>query len=246
MVIIPPVVRVLRLLIGLAVLLSLAISVIASQPALEGMSDHTVSGGLTLLAGIGVVGMLLGLCGLLRRDEEAQRGEEALRSPQPTVIENGSDGDGTYRPLPLPQPQPPASGPSVRPAFPPDSQCDCEMPPDAQALQLFDRLKTEIACHNWRKARYTARRLIESCPDHPKALATRAQRKLIEENAEIEERKEIELRIGQLLKSHRYGEGIHMAERLIKQYPASPQAKAAQQWLPRLRARLAAREFALS
>lgn len=243
---IPPVVRVLRLLIGLAVLLSLAAAVIASHPALNHLYIHMTSGGLILLAGIGVVGMLLGLCGLLRRHEETQHRAGAVPPRRRTAIENGSDGDGTYRPLALPQPQPADSGAGARPAFPPDLHCDCEIPDNAQAVRLFRRLKTEVACRNWRKAKATAHRLMDSCPNHPKARAARAQRKLIEENAEIEERKEIELRIRQLLKSHRYGEGIHLAEKLIRHYPSSPQAKAAQQWLPRLRARLAAKELALS
>ncbi len=236
-----PAVRVLRLLIGFAVLLSVGVSLIASQPAMESLRGRLIPACMALLLGIGVVGMLLGLCGMLRRSEELLRQAESLLTLQRSAMESSSSDHGNQRPMAVPRPA--AFSPSGQLGLAPELFCDREMSSDALALQLFGEIKTEIARRNWRKARMTAHRLMESCPDHPKATATRAQMKLIEENAEVEQRREIELRIGQLLKGGRYLEGIQLAEGLIKQYPASPQARAAEQLLPRLRDRLAGREL---
>lgn len=236
-----PVVRVLRLLVGFAVLLSVGLSLIASQPAMESMRGRLIPPCMALLVGIGVVGMLLGLCGLLRRNEELLLRTEALLTLHRTAMETSSIDNNTKRPMAVPQPA--QLSPSGQLALAPEVFCDREISSDALALQLFGEIKTEIARRNWRKARMTAHRLMESCPDHPKAIATRAQMQLIEENAEVEQRREIESRIGQLLKSGRYLEGIQLAEGLIKQYPASPQARAAEQLLPRLRDRLAGKEL---
>jgi hypothetical protein len=59
--------------------------------------------------------------------------------------------------------------------------------------------------------------------------------KLIQDNAEIEQRQEQEIRIRELIRNRQFAEAIQLAEDLLTRFPNSPQADAIDVLLPRIR-----------
>jgi outer membrane protein assembly factor BamD (BamD/ComL family) len=103
------------------------------------------------------------------------------------------------------------------------------------AQRLFDEIKQEVDQRMWRSALSGAKRLIERYPDHRYAEQVRAQLKTLGENAEIEERQELEVRIQEMIRGGQYTEAIDLAEDVIQRYPNSPQADSLDELLPRIR-----------
>lgn len=101
--------------------------------------------------------------------------------------------------------------------------------------RLNHEIRAEIDNRNWRQALSLARSLIEMYPDHPRTHLIRQQLKTIEDNAEIEERQEQEVRIQELVRARRFQEAIDLAEQLIDRYPNSPQAESLEKLLPQMR-----------
>jgi hypothetical protein len=101
--------------------------------------------------------------------------------------------------------------------------------------RMFDELRHDIDRRMWRRALLHSERLLEQYPDHPRADGVRYQLATIQENAEIEERQELEVRIQELIKAHRFDEAIELAEELMRRYPLSPQAETLETLLPRIR-----------
>ena len=100
---------------------------------------------------------------------------------------------------------------------------------------MFDELRHDIDRRMWRRAFMHAQHLLERFPTHARAEAVRRQLKTLQDNAEIEERQEIEVRIQELIKAQRFEEAIALGEDLIRRYPLSPQAESLDTLLPRLR-----------
>lgn len=105
--------------------------------------------------------------------------------------------------------------------------------------QIIDRLFHEVKHHtdhrHWRKALATARKLIERYPEHRRTGKIREQLRVLQDNAQIEERKEIETRIQKLIHQHKYQEAIDLADQVIARFPGSPQAQMLITLLPKLR-----------
>jgi hypothetical protein len=101
--------------------------------------------------------------------------------------------------------------------------------------RLYHEIRTEIDNRNWRHGLDLANNLIELYPDHPRTHLIRQQFKTIQDNAEIEERQEQEVRIQELVRSHRLQEAIDLAENLIDRYPDSPQAESLEKLIPQMR-----------
>jgi hypothetical protein len=103
------------------------------------------------------------------------------------------------------------------------------------AESMFDSLRQDIEHRYWRRASETARRLLEQFPEHPHADLVGRQMKLIQDNAEIEQRQEQEIRIRELIRNRQFAEAIQLAEDLLTRFPNSPQADAIDVLLPRIR-----------
>ncbi len=92
-----------------------------------------------------------------------------------------------------------------------------------------NRMRAEIQRHSsrreWRQALSIARALTERYPDSTEAEAVRAQLETLEANAEIEERHHLETQIKDLIRRHRFDEALHLARRVVADYPRSPQAE---------------------
>jgi len=106
---------------------------------------------------------------------------------------------------------------------------------ESTVARMFDELRHDIDRRMWRRAFMHGQHLLERFPSHPRADAVRRQLKTIQDNAEIEERQELEVRIQELIRAQRLDEAITLGEDLIRRYPMSPQAESLDTLLPRLR-----------
>jgi outer membrane protein assembly factor BamD (BamD/ComL family) len=105
---------------------------------------------------------------------------------------------------------------------------------ESTVQRLFDETRHEIERRNWRRALTAAQRLIERFPEHHRTYHIRQQLKVIQENAEIEERQETEDRIQELIRGKRFKEAIDIGQDLMRRFPLSPQAEELEDLLPRL------------
>jgi hypothetical protein len=106
---------------------------------------------------------------------------------------------------------------------------------ESTVARMFDELVHDIDRRMWRRALVHAQGLLQRFPTHPRAEGVRRQLKTIQDNAEIEERQELEVRIQELIRSQRFDDAIALGEDLIRRYPLSPQAESLETLLPRLR-----------
>jgi hypothetical protein len=112
---------------------------------------------------------------------------------------------------------------------------DAEIARDAAVQRLYQEIKSDIDRRHWRRALAGAQKLMEQSPGHRRAAAIREQFATIAENAEIEQRQEMERHIQELLRAKQFAEAIDLAEQLLDRFPASPQAESLQQLLPKIR-----------
>lgn len=112
---------------------------------------------------------------------------------------------------------------------------DAEIARDEAAQRLYREIKTDIDRRHWRRALAGAQKLMEQSPGHRRAAAIREQLATIAENAEIEERQELERHIQELVRGKQFSEAIDLAEQLLDRFPASPQAESLQKLLPKMR-----------
>lgn len=112
---------------------------------------------------------------------------------------------------------------------------DAEIARDAAVQRLYQEIKSDIDRRHWRRALAGAQKLMEQSPGHRRAASIREQFATIAENAEIEQRQEMERHIQELLRAKQFAEAIDLAEQLLDRFPASPQAESLQQLLPKIR-----------
>jgi hypothetical protein len=101
--------------------------------------------------------------------------------------------------------------------------------------RMFDEIRHNIDNRDWRKALMHAERMIELHPHHRLTDVLHDQIKTLMDNAEIEERQELEIRIQEYLRDGQFDRAIEMAEDVIQRYPHSPQADSLKALLPRIR-----------
>ncbi len=106
---------------------------------------------------------------------------------------------------------------------------------ESTVARLVEEIRHDIDRRIWRRALSHAERLLEQFPEHRLSVRVREQLKPLQDNAEIEERQELEVRIQELLRAGRFDDAIELAEDLIRRYPVSPQAESLETLLPRIR-----------
>jgi uncharacterized membrane-anchored protein YhcB (DUF1043 family) len=114
-------------------------------------------------------------------------------------------------------------------------QRDHEQHCQTTAQRLFDDIRQDVDRRMWRAALSRAKRLLECFPDNRLAEQIRGQMKTLGENAEIEERQELEVRIQEMIRGNQLSEAIDLAEDVIRRFPNSPQADSLDAMLPRIR-----------
>jgi hypothetical protein len=106
---------------------------------------------------------------------------------------------------------------------------------DSSVSRMVEEIRHDIDRRLWRRALMHAQRLLERFPQHPKTQRMREQLPTLRENAEIEERQELEVRIQELVRSRKFNEAIVVSEELLTRFPTSPQAEQIEVLLPRIR-----------
>jgi tetratricopeptide (TPR) repeat protein len=105
---------------------------------------------------------------------------------------------------------------------------------DTSAQAEYDQVRRQIEQRQWRQARSGAQQLIARYPMHARAQQMRQQLRTIQDNADIEERHEVEARIQEMIRTGQYRDAIDLAEEILRRFPGSPQAQAVEEMLPRL------------
>jgi hypothetical protein len=99
---------------------------------------------------------------------------------------------------------------------------------------LFTQVRDAIERREWRRALRGAEEMLSKFSDHPRGVKVVSQLATIRENAEIEERQEMEKELQQLVRARRFGEAIEQADAIITRYPLSPQSAECRALIPRL------------
>ncbi len=106
---------------------------------------------------------------------------------------------------------------------------------NAACQRLYDEIKVDVDHRDWRRALAGTQRLLEQFGDLPRAERIRSTVRTIQDNAEIQERQELEARIQELIRGRRFTDAAELAEEVIARFPASPQADKLRELLPKLR-----------
>ena len=101
--------------------------------------------------------------------------------------------------------------------------------------RLYDEIKSAVENRQWRTALDGIQQFLERFPDNSRADKIRRQIRVIQKNAEIEERHEQEDRIKDLINEKRFTEAADLSEDLLSRFPDSPQAAYLSDLLPKLR-----------
>ncbi len=127
-------------------------------------------------------------------------------------------------------------------------------PTSVKARQLLDRVQREhrlfsqeqvrrlvmdieraVERHRYREALSLATSFVDAYPETHEAINLRTQLTQLRGNAEVEERKQLEEEIKELVHRRRFHEALDLAGKVIDTYPTSPQAKALREQIPRMR-----------
>jgi hypothetical protein len=106
---------------------------------------------------------------------------------------------------------------------------------EATIQRMFDEIRHHIDNREWRAALGKAERMIELHPHHRLTDRIHDQLRTLMDNAEIEERQVLEIRIQEYLRDGQFEQAIELAEDVIQRYPHSPQAESLKALLPRIR-----------
>lgn len=106
---------------------------------------------------------------------------------------------------------------------------------NAACQRLYDEIKVDVDHRDWRRALAGTQKLLEKYGDLPRADRVRSTLRTIQDNAEIQERQELEARIQELIRGRRFTDAIELSEELIARFPASPQADKLRELIPKLR-----------
>jgi hypothetical protein len=99
---------------------------------------------------------------------------------------------------------------------------------------MLEEIQQLVHQRRWREAAEGTRRFLEMFPNDIEAPPLREQLKTLDANAEIQTRQQLEAQYKELIQQHRYWDAVGLANRIIAQYPMSPQANALRGQIGRL------------
>ena len=109
---------------------------------------------------------------------------------------------------------------------------------DAFVGQERRRMYAELHRHaegrRWKSALEAARALVEKHPDSPEGKIVAAQISTLEDNARIEEVRDLRDRLHECLERRRYEEALGLAREVVRRFPGTAAAAELVQQLPRL------------
>lgn len=109
-----------------------------------------------------------------------------------------------------------------------------------QRARLMAQAQEASNSREWKAALSAATALVDRFPKSAEAQAVRLQLPTLKENAEIQERKQLESRISEFIKQQRLDDALRTTRDLLQQYPDSPQAAKAREMLPKLEEKVTA------
>lgn len=108
-----------------------------------------------------------------------------------------------------------------------------------QRRRLYDEVDRMAGSHRWRAAAAAARRLLEDYPNSQEADLVAEKMATLEENARMEEARELRDRIRDMLQRRRYAEAVTLAEDVLVRFPDTRMAAELRGQMDRLRQRAA-------
>lgn len=108
--------------------------------------------------------------------------------------------------------------------------------------RLFGEIQRYAESRQWRRAIDAAQRLVSGHPDCPEAVDVRAMMPTLEENARIEQVREMRDQIQDLVRRRRFVEAASVAQEVIERFPQTQAARQLRDQLGRLREKAAAGE----
>lgn len=108
---------------------------------------------------------------------------------------------------------------------------------EATSNRMYEEIKTSVENRQWRAALLAIQTFLERFPEHPRSPKIRQQVRVVQKNAEIEERHDLEDRIRDLINGRQYGQAAELSENLLARFPDSPQAAYLTELLPKLKER---------
>jgi len=103
-----------------------------------------------------------------------------------------------------------------------------------QRRQLYAEVERRVEAHQWRAAVETGRKLLAAYPDSPESRTVTRQMATLEDNARIEEVRDMRDTIRELLERRRYAEAAVMGKEVIAKFPDTRAAEELRSQLPRL------------
>ena len=104
-----------------------------------------------------------------------------------------------------------------------------------QRRRLYNEIQRSAEGRQWRSALAAARRLAQEYPASPEAQALAGQMRTLEENARIEEVRQLRDQIRQFIERRRYAHAVEIAEDLIRRFPDTQAAAELREQIDRLR-----------
>jgi outer membrane protein assembly factor BamD (BamD/ComL family)/Na+-transporting methylmalonyl-CoA/oxaloacetate decarboxylase gamma subunit len=108
---------------------------------------------------------------------------------------------------------------------------------EASSNRLYEQIKSAVEARQWKTALECIQQFLEQYPQHPRSPKIRNQVRVIQKNAEIEERHGLEDQIRDLIAAKQWGPAAEMSEDLLTRFPDSPQSAYLTELLPKLRER---------
>jgi len=99
---------------------------------------------------------------------------------------------------------------------------------------LYSEVGRAASKRNWREALTAASKLLEAYPQGLEADAVRIQLRTLEENARLEEAREMRDRFRDLLSRRRYAEALETAREVLRRFPDTQAAADLRDQMPRL------------
>jgi hypothetical protein len=122
----------------------------------------------------------------------------------------------------------------------PDSARCRKLWDNARRARLHAHVQESANHHHWNEALAAAEEFLGRFPDSVEAEALRDQLETLRANAEIQQRKQYENRIKELIGGKQYEEALRIARHVIEHFPGSPQAEALREKVPVLEKYIAA------
>jgi len=100
--------------------------------------------------------------------------------------------------------------------------------------EMYARIEKEASARRWRAALEAAQEFLDAFPDGAESGTVRAQMETLNDNAQIEEVRELRDRIADLIDRKRFGEALTLSRDLVERFPDTAAAAELREMMSRL------------